>query len=93
MTGDTRTLADVLKGVVTLLQDGVADLVLIVSAVIGAALCLFALWRLYLATVEARAMGDDVRTTFGAWVAFVFGALLTLLSLVAMRLATLYSGT
>lgn len=93
MTGDTLTLADVLKGIVDLLQNGVANLVLILSATIGAALCLYALWRLYLTTVETRAMGDDVRSTFGAWVAFVFGAFLTLLSLIAMRLSTLYSGT
>lgn len=93
MTGNTLTLADVLRGIVDILKNGVADLVIIVCGTIGAALCLYAMWRLYLSTIESRAMGDDVRASTGATAAFVIAALLALVGLVAARISSLYTGT
>lgn len=93
MTGDTLTFADILRGIVDILKNGVADLVIIVCGAIGAALCLYAAWRLYLNTVESRAMGDDVRTSTGAMAAFVIAAFLALVGVVAARISSLYTGT
>ena len=92
-TSDKRTLADILQGLVTLAEGGVANLVIVVCATLGVALCLFAAYRLYTTAMDDRATGDDFRLSAGAVVAFILGAGLMIVSIVAARLSTLYSGT
>ncbi|WP_395675553.1 hypothetical protein [Inquilinus sp.] len=93
MSGNTTTLVEILRGLVGLLESGVANLVLMGSAAIGVALCLFAAWQLYSSASEDRSFGQHGHTSPGAILAFVFGALLTIVSIVAARLSTLYAGT
>ncbi len=92
-TSDKRTLADILQGLVTLAEGGVADLVIVVCATLGVALCLFAAYRLYITAMDDRASEITWVDHVGAILAFFFGAGLMIVSIVAARLSTLYSGT